>query len=209
MKRIILLAVTALWAVSSYSLLSDEKDIFDNAVYGRICLGFPGGELGSNEVVTAAAQFEVGTIFYLNSLKIADKMKLGIDVTYLSISGLVNSPDLINNNKTDSYFMAGFKAGPCFSYNFTGKWIADAYIKLYPHMFRAGETAAHNYNAVDQTKLGTSFGLNVRYRALMVGFEYASAKYDFVVGTPSRSTLATTDKSLKIPIPYFSLGVKF
>jgi hypothetical protein len=209
MKRIILLAITALWAVSSYSQSGEDKGVFDNAVYGRIGLGFPGGELGSNEVVTAAAQFEVGTIFYFSSLKIADNMKLGIDITYLIISGLANSPDLINDNKSDSYFLAGIKAGPCFSYNFTGKLIADVYFKLYPHLFRSGETQYHAYNGEDQTKLGTSFGLNVRYRALMVGFEYTSAKYDFVVGYPDGSALYDYSESIKIPIPYFSLGVKF
>jgi len=191
-------------ALSAYCQVAGGEDNLDNAVYARIGLGFPGGTLGDEEVVTAGPQFEVGTIFYLNSVKIADKMKLGVDVTYLSLSGVVNSPDLINDNKTDSYFMAGVKAGPCFSYNFAGKFIADAYFKLYPNMLIAGETEYHDYNAENQFKLGTSFGLNVRYRALMVGFEFSSTKYDFEVGTQSPK-----NESIKLPLTVVSLGVNF
>jgi len=204
MKKILLIAICVFLSVSSFSQSENGNDIFDNAVYARIALGFPGGELSDNDVVTAGPQFEVGTIFYLNSLKIADKMKLGIDVTYVSVSGVVNSPDLINDDKSDSYFMAGAKAGPCFSYNFAGDFIADAYFKLYPNMLIAGETQYHDYNAENQFKLGTSFGLNVRYKALMVGFEFTSTKYDFEVGT-----LSPSSESIKLPVTFVSLGVNF
>jgi hypothetical protein len=71
-------------------------------------------------------------------------------------------------------------------------------------MLIAGETKYYDYNAENQLKLATSFGLNVRYKAIMVGCEFTSAKYDFVVGT-----LSPDNKTIKLPVTIVSLGVNF
>ncbi len=205
MKKVILLAVSILMAAYSYS--QSSNNVFDNAVYARIGYGFPGGELKTNDVVTAGGQFEVGTIFYINSIKLADKLRLGVDVTYLSITGLLNMESSQNDNKTDSYFTAGLKVGPCVSYNLTGDLIGDVYFKIYPNMFIAGETENHNYNAENQTKIGTSFGLNLRYKAVMLGFELTSNKYDFDLPVAARTIQATETQAIKLPVSFLTLGV--
>lgn len=206
MKRIILIVLIAVLGISAYSQ-NGNKGVFDNAVYARLAYGMPGGELKTIGAVTAGGQFEVGTIFYLQKLTLPEKLKLGIDVTYLSISGVFNKKSSQDNNKTDSYFMAGAKVGPCVSYNFADEWIGDVYFKLYPHSFIAGETENHFYNAENQFKLGTSFGLNVRYKALMVGCEFTNAKYDFTITAPAK--VASGKTSVKLPVTFLSLGVNF
>lgn len=208
MKRILLLAVSILLATSAFSQSANGSDLLDNAIYFRAAYGFPGGDLKTNEVITAAGQFEVGSIFYLNKVKIADKLKLGIDVNYLSFSGYVNMKSSMEDNKTDSYFTAGVKAGPCLSYNIADHLIADVYFKVHPHMFIVGETENHNYEADNQFKLGTSFGLNLRYKFIMVGCEFTSTKYDFDLPVAARSMQETSTKSIKLPVTFLSLGVK-
>jgi hypothetical protein len=208
MKRILLFAVSVLLAASVFSQSGNGNDVLDNALYARVGYGMPGGDLKSNEAITAGALFEVGTIFYINKLKIADKLKLGIDVNYLSFSGFANRETMKNDNKSDSYFNAGAKIGPCLSYNIVDYLVADVYFKVHPHMFIVGETENHNYDGENQFKFGTSFGFNVRYKFIMLGCEFTSAKYDFDLQVPARSIQETSTKSIKLPVTFLSLGVK-
>lgn len=207
MKKLLLIAVAAIITTVGYCQ-QNTTNVFDNALYARVGLGFPGGELRDNEVITAAGQFEVGTIFYINSLKTGDKFRLGLDVTYLSFTGMAHLGQLRDDNKTDSYFTAGLKAGPCASVNIVGNLMADAYFKLYPNAFIVGETENNNYEADTQFKLGTSFGFNLRYKAIMLGMEFTSAKYDFNNISVSRLALESSTKSIKLPVTFVSLGVK-
>lgn len=209
MKRILLFAVSLLWAASVFSQSGNGNDVLDNALYARIGYAMPGGDLKTNEAITAGAQFEVGTIFYINKLKIADKLKLGIDVNYLSFSGFANRETMKNDNKSDSYFTAGAKVGPCLSYNIVDYLVADVYFKVHPHMFIIGETENHNYDGETQFKVGTSFGFNVRYKFIMAGCEFASSKYDFNLPEEGRAMSATSTQSIKLPVTFLSLGVKF
>lgn len=210
MKKTFLLALTVLLAGYSFGQKTNgnKSNVFNNAMYVHVGYGFPGGDLKSENELTAGAQFEVGSRFYINSLALPEKLKLGIDATYLSISGMVNKDSLKNNNQTNSYFTAGVKVGPCVSYNFAGQWVADVFLKLHPHYFITGEHDAI-YNAATQLKLGTSLGFNIRCKALMIGCEFTSAKYDFDVTThtPARALLETTSKSIKLPVTVLSIGV--
>lgn len=206
MKRLFLLAVAIVLAVTTFSQNSD----LDNAVYVRLGYGMPGGTFKSTLNTTAGAQFEVGTIFYLNGLKLPEKLKLGIDATFLSFSGFVDRQMMKDNNETVSYFTAGAKVGPVVSYNFAKNFVGDVYFKLHPHYFITGQKH-EDYTADNQFKLGTSFGLNVRWKFLMVGCEFTSAKYDFVQTlVPAARLLENTqDLSLKMPVTNLSLGVNF
>jgi len=206
-KKIILIALIAVFSFSAYSQNSD-KGVFDNAVYARLGYSIPGGPLKTDETVTAGAQFEVGTIFYINKLSLPEKLKVGVDATFLSISGFANKTTSMDDNKSDSYFTAGVKVGPCVSYNFTGQWIADAFFKIHPHQFIVGETENHNHIASNQFNLGTSFGFNVRYKALMIGCEFTGAKYDFDVDVDAGTQGAVTEP-IKFPVTTLSLGVNF
>ena len=208
MKRILTIAFSILLVTSAFSQSANSPDLLDNAIYFRAAYGFPGGDLKTNEVITTGGQFEVGSIFYLNKLKLADKLKLGIDINYLSFSGYVNMESGMEDDKSDSYFTAGAKVGPCLSYNIVDNLIADVYFKLHPHAFIVGETENHNYEADTQFKLGTSFGLNLRYKFIMVGCEFTSTKYDFELPVAARSLQETSTKSIKLPVTFLSLGVK-
>lgn len=197
-----------MFAGLSFAQKNAGNKLFHNALYARLGYAMPGGELKSGNILTAGAQFEVGNIFYINALKSPEKLKLGIDATYLSLSGFVNQDSLSANDETNSYFSAGVKIGPCLSYNFAAQWIADAYFKLEPKYFITGQKGI--YDAATQFKLGTSFGLNIRYRAVMLGCEFSSAKYDFdVASTTVKALEDTTPKSVKLPVTVLSLGVNF
>ncbi len=210
MKKNVLLALALMIAGYSFGQKSADvkANVFHNTVYAHVAYGYPGGTLKTEGVLTAAAQFEVGSLFYINALPLPEKLKLGVDVTYMSISGLINKDNLSNNNQTNSYFTAGIKLGPCLSYNFAGQWVADVFVKLHPHYFITGEQ--NKYDAATQFKMGSSMGLNIRYKALMLGCEFTSAKYDFTVSDLSaRSVQATTSQSIKLPVTFLSLGVNF
>lgn len=208
MKKTLLFAFATILAFSTFA--QNSSDVLDNPFYARIGYSMPGGDLKSEEVITAGGLFEVGTIFYLNSLNLPEKMKLGIDVTYLSINGFFNKKMSDDQNKTDSYFSAGSKLGPAFSYNFYGNWVGDIYFKVHPHQFMTGEDENFGYNAPSQVKFGTSFGLNIRWKALMIGCEFVSAKYDFEIASPaSKAALETIEKSIKLPSTNLTLGVNF
>lgn len=199
MKKAAFFALLLVFTTMTYA---QSNGVFDNAVYLRLGYGFPGGDLKTKEVITAGAQFEAGTIFYLQSLKLHEKLKLGIDVT-LAGQGFVNQDNMFNNNQTNSYMKAGLKVGPCLSYNFAGDWIADGYFKLFPHAFGTGEH--DTYFAETQFKLGTSMGLNIRYKALILGCEMSSGKYDFEYSGGEEPE----NVSIKLPATMLSLGVKF
>ncbi|MEI6059356.1 MAG: hypothetical protein WCR72_01545 [Bacteroidota bacterium] len=208
MKKPFLLVFAVLLAGFSFGQKGNgtNTNVFSNPLYVRIGYGSPGEDLKSEKVLTAGAQFELGSIFYINAVKLPEKLKLGIDATFLSFSGLVNRDSLSKNNKTNSYFTAGVKLGPCLSYNFAGHWIADAFIKFHPQYFITGEH--DKYDAATQFKLGSSMGINIRYKALMIGCEFTSAKYDFdVATTTTRTALETTSKTIKLPVTFISLGV--
>lgn len=204
MKKITLFAIVALLSVTAFS----QKGVFDNAVYIRPGYAFPGGDMKDGKVITHGAQFEVGTIFYISGVKLPDNMKFGIDATYMAISGYVNLDKSQNENKTDSYFRAGMKVGPCFSYNFAGNWIGDVYVKAYPHTFVTGEKENSHLDAKTQTKVGLSTGLNIRYKALVIGYEFMTGKYKFDFVDPSMD-VTSDSKNIAIPTSVLSIGVKF
>jgi hypothetical protein len=209
MKKILFVVFAAFLVVSANSQPVNDKGVFDNAVYIRAGYSFPGGTLKSENIITTGAQFEVGTIFYINALNLPEKLKLGIDATYLSLTGLMNREAMSKSNETVSYVTAGCKVGPCISYNFSKDWLTDIYFKLQPNYFITGQEDV-TYTANNQFKFGTSFGMNIRWKFLMIGCEFTSAKYDFDVATsPARSNLATESKSIQLPVTNLSLGVNF
>lgn len=205
MRKIFLTLVAV--SVSLIAFSQNDKGVFDNAFYIRLGSQSPGGDLKTAEAITAGAQFEIGTIFYIKEVRLPERLKFGIDATFASISGFANRKMMNEDNKTDSYFTAGFKVGPALSYNFAGKWIADIYVKLHSHQFMTGEDENHGYHAADQKNFGTSLGLNIRWKALMLGCEYTTAKYDFDK-IPAGDNQFVKGK-ITLPNTIVSLGVKF
>ncbi len=204
MKKTYLFVLAVLLAGSSFSQKSKPTtdNPFKNSVYVRFGYGFVGGPMKTEKQLTAAGQFEVGSQFYLNSINLPEQMKFGIDVNYLSATGMINRDSMSKNNEGNSYFTAGVKVGPCYSYNFAPHWIADVYFKLTPNYFITGESKKGIYNADKQFKLGTSFGFNVRYKVIMIGCEFTSAKYDF-----KETLIPANTSSKKLPVSFLSIGV--
>ena len=210
MKKLLLLSLVTLFAATTFAQSKSNNGIFHNTTYVHVGYGFPGGTFKSEGLVTAAAQFECGTMFYLNFKSLPEKLRLGIDVDYLSLSGMANKDSLSKSNKSVSYFTAGIKLGPCVSYNFGGDFIGDAYFKVYPHKFITGQKDVV-YTAPTQTQFGTSFGLNLRWKALMLGCEFSSATYDFekTSSSSARAAEAVENVSINLPVTVLSLGVNF
>jgi hypothetical protein len=206
MRKIFLTLLALTIVVAAWSQKSGDKGVFDNAFYARIGYAFPGGELKDKEAITAGAQFEIGTIFYVRSVKLPEKLKFGIDATFVSISGFENLKMMNDQNKSDSYMRAGFKVGPAISYNFVDKWIADLYVKLHSNQFYTGEDENHGYHANTQKNFGTSVGLNIRWKALMLGYEFNTSQYDFDK-IPDGEGFKSGKISL--PVSQLTLGVKF
>ncbi|MBK7175230.1 MAG: hypothetical protein IPH84_18890 [Bacteroidales bacterium] len=209
MKTFFSIAVTLFITLSAFSQNSNNN-VFDNAPYVRLGYAIPGGTLKTDEVINAGGQLEVGTLFYINALKLPDQLKLGVDVTYLSLNGLFNKKSASENNETVSFFAVGAKLGPCLSYNPGGEFITDLYFKVFPNYFIVGQKDV-KYTAENQFKLGTSFGLNIRWKALMIGCEFTSNNYDFEVSLPdaSRSATLVEERAIKLPVTNISLGVNF
>jgi len=209
MKKTIMLAVILVIAISAFSQKRTDKGVFKNAFYVRFGYGFVGGDLKSFNLINRDAQFELGSLFYINALNLPEKLKLGIDATYISLSGFAEKDSLMKNHKSVSYLTAGAKLGPCLSYNFAGKWIADLYFKIHPNGFSPVQQD-NTYRAPIQFKMGTSFGLNIRWKALMLGTEFTSTKYDFKIFSPvSKALNSSTPTTIKLPAANLSLGVNF
>ena len=187
-----------------------HKGVFDNAVYLRFGYSLPDGEMVTEEIITEGAGFEVGTIFYLNFLNFSDRFRVGIDATYASVGGYTNLNTLAESFASDTYYLAGLKIGPCVSYNFAGRWIVDATFKIHPHRLGAVEDFNHGYRPVSHNEYGSALGFNLRWRALMLGCEMTSAKYDFeITRSTDRSSDVTENKTVKLPATVLTIGFNF
>ena len=118
---------------------------------------------------------ETGKFFYFNGLNFPDGLKLGINADWVSFKW-----HLINVKEYDqklNNMLFGSKVGPVFSYSPVDGMAIDAYTKFNIEWF--GLTVWKN-EAIDESELfmgffgpGYSFGLNFRYNALIVGFEFS------------------------------------
>ncbi len=118
---------------------------------------------------------EVGHIFILNSLPLADNLRFGINVDWLS--GYYHS--LMSDLYKKRFFAIGSKVGPSLSYSPVDKLVFDTYIKINPvwassliaseEHVGAGEDYQFNFGFFG---LGYSFGINVRYKILILGFDF-------------------------------------
>ena len=117
---------------------------------------------------------EVGTIFPLNGIDIADNMRLGINVDWLALK--VQSFNLNGSNNLLNGMVAS-KVGIAFSYGLSRAIIFDAYGKVSPvwagavfmnHADASG--TIDTYRGFIQFMYST--GINVKLSFIMLGFEY-------------------------------------
>lgn len=136
----------------------DDKDIWDDINTKRH--GF---------------MIESGKFYYFNSLELVDGLKLGINPDWYSFRWhLLNDKDY--DSKSHLIFL-GSKVGPVLSFSPLDGMAFDAYGKLNIDWVSVLLMTAEN---MDTSELGFGFfgfgyslGLNFRYNALILGFEFA------------------------------------
>jgi hypothetical protein len=138
-------------------------------------LGLDGKSDWPDEMKRTGGLFEVGHIYMLNKIKIANGMRIGINVDFLSLDYHRFS---VKSAKYSSNFVyVGSKIGPSFSYSPVKRLVFDTYFKFNPVWVAGDATMFHDESTDDQFYMGYmgikySVGLNVRYSILMLGFEF-------------------------------------
>jgi hypothetical protein len=216
-----------LLAATSFAVFSQDGNL-KKQTYFRFGLsvptwkyyGFDGKSDFSDDLKRTGGLFEVGHIYMLNKIKIANGMRIGINVDFLSLDYHRFS---VKSTKYSSNFVyVGSKIGPSFSYSPVNKLVFDTYFKFNP-VWVAGNVALYNdENMEDDLFLGFmgikySVGLNVRYSILMVGFEFnpGFAKLKYYDKTENKLTDTymsnADDNGDKTPVPGFNitLGLSF
>jgi hypothetical protein len=189
MKRVCLLLIAVF--IANFTFSQEDGDL-KNRFYFRGGLSIPtwkyGGEDGKDDfpddTKRGGAVFELGSIFMLNSLKLVDGMRIGINVDYLSLSYHSMKSNDYDAARTALFF--GSKIGPSFTYSPVDKLAFDTYIKFNPVWIASvvddsyGDEDPDVYMGFFGTKL--SAGFNIRYSILMIGFEYnpGSAKLKWI-----------------------------
>ena len=179
MKKIYLLLIVL--SVSSIVQSQDSGDL-EKQFYIRFGFSNPTNSyIGIDDnsfwddVKKAGGVFELGQIFILNSIPLSDGLRLGINVDYAEFSyhqlSSKSTDDALGILKISS------KVGPSISYSPIKNLVFDAFIKA-KIPWIAGlafiEDGSVNYDEAYSGTLGFGFstGINVRYRFIMVGFEY-------------------------------------
>jgi len=177
---------------------------------------------------------EVGTIFYLG-LPLQEQFKVGIDIAYLDFS--IN-PVNWDNAGTDwasgdmylsPFVFIGQKYGVAFSYNPIGALILDVSLKIGPTLtipseledrrgnYSNNEELSYNYfiSTDINMMLKKSVGLNFRFHALIVGWEFnwgrinTTGSYSFL--NINNYTVHRVEFNCLMPTSSnrFTIGVKF
>lgn len=159
--------------------------------------------------------FELGSIFYINRLKIADGVRLGINADYISITAQVF--DLSDEVNLANVFI-GSKVGLAFSYNPVSTLVIDAIAKLNPVWGAGiGVQVDGEMDGDEDIYLGFmgikySIGINVRWSVIMIGFEYNPGSMKLQNDSGSGEYFGNlNDGSDKTPMSYcnFTFGFSF
>lgn len=189
MKKLLLAALFA-----GASLIGFAKGDLDNQFYFRGGLCRPTWNYGFAEKKSdyedfngdtpkrSGFAFELGNIFMLNSLPLADGLRLGINADYLS---LYNAKFVHDDYKFNTFFF-GSKVGPSLTYSPVSNLEIDVFAKIHPVWFALGTETNEdnsfadvmsdgNFNAA-ALKMKYSVGFNVRYAIAMIGFDFCPGK---------------------------------
>jgi hypothetical protein len=182
MKKVLFLFLVSL--IPSFTFAQKDGDL-DNQFYFRFGASMPtwkyygadGKDDFSDDIRKGGGIFEMGSIFMLNSIRLADGMRIGINVDYLSMS--YHRFKLKNTNFDDFSFFFGSKVGPSFSYSPVNKLVFDAFVKYNPVWVTGKVVDDKNmtnrsdpYVFMGFVDSKLSAGVNVRFSILMLGFEY-------------------------------------
>jgi hypothetical protein len=158
----------------------------------------------------------MGRIFMLNFIRLAPGMRIGINVDYLSIC--YHQLDANRETSLEYKYMdvsLGSKIGPSFSYSPVKHLAFDIYGKINPVWIGAANSQLVHVDNSDQTYLGYlgikySLGLNIRYAALITGFEFNPGSMRFKNtsdGIDHDPYLYNSDGTNKTKIPCYNITI--
>lgn len=156
--------------------------------------------------------FELGHIFILNQAALADGLRLGINVDYAEFSfNHLGGTDVDDINL--GVVKLASKIGPSLSYSPAGELVFDVFFKA--KIPWVGGVVLYTVDDVEEVFLakpgiGFATGLNLRYRFLMLGFEFNSDKMKFESQDyPGEYFGDYTGDSDKTPMPSMSFSIGF
>jgi hypothetical protein len=179
MKKISVLLVVVLISAA----VSSQEGNLKKQFYFRLGASVPTWRYYGNDGKTDFSEgtkriggiFEVGSIYMLNGIQLAEGMRLGINVDYLSV--WVNRFTYNGGSPSTNFAYLGSKVGPSFSYSPVNHLVFDAYVKFNPVWASMNYLKFGDENTEDELFFGFmgikySVGFNVRYSLLMMGFEF-------------------------------------
>lgn len=178
MKKLTILLVVVLISLSAFC----QK--LDNPFYFRFGYSNPSWkyfgfdkEAWGTEVNKYGVNFEIGTIFMLQTIPKPENISLGINVDYLYVNYNNFKLSSANGDNNLGIYRLGSKIGPSFTYSPIEKMAFDIYVKA---DLAWGAIAVPNDDGFDEGddyfldlfSVGISAGLNFRYDVLMLGIEF-------------------------------------
>lgn len=155
------------------------------------------------------ANFEIGTIYTINKLRIARGVRLGINVDYLSLKAhvfnLPGSENLYN-------LFIGSKVGPSLTIKPEEGLSFDIYAKLNPVWIGGVYYNKQDFEQGLDSYLGYvqfmySFGVNVKLAVFIVGFEYEFGSMKVKNNAGDYWGNASDPASERTPMPGFNLTI--
>jgi len=225
MKKISILLLVCCLSTLSFA---QESQGLDNRFYVRIGYSMPANSyLGYNNspyqelISTTGGVFEIGSIFMLNNLDLGDGLRIGINVDFAEVT--------YHQFKYEDTFevvklhmgQVSSKVGPSLSYSPVNRLVFDGFFKLKIPWVAFGYFEApddpdlnedYYLGAID---IGFSAGINIRYSALMLGFDFSSNNMKMNSDEDSEVYLGNFldpyDSGEKTKIAYmnFTIGVNF
>lgn len=157
--------------------------------------------------------FELGHIFILNNPALADGLRLGINVDYAEFSYHQLTDTDVGADFALGVLKLASKIGPSLSYSPHGKLVFDVFFKA--KVPWVGGIALYTSEEVEEVFLakpgiGFATGLNMRYRFLLLGFEFNSDNMKFESQDyPGEYFGNLSDDSDKTPMPSMSFSLGF
>ena len=162
-----------------------------------------------NVVSKIGANFEIGSIYMLNKIRLGRGARFGINVDYISLKAhvfnLPGSENLYN-------LFIGSKVGPLFTYMPEKGLSFDIFAKLNPVWVGGIYYNHQDFEAGLDSYLGYlqfmySFGVNVKLAFIMVGFEYEIGSMKVKNNNGEYWGDYSDPASLKTPMPGFNLTI--
>ncbi len=212
----------------SFASTAQDGEGLDNRFYFRGGFSNPtNAYLGYNntpnpELITSKGWVvEIGSIFMLNNLNLADGLRLGINVDYAEITyHKFRYEDDVEY--VDLYMgQVSSKVGPSLSFSPVNRLVFDGFFKLkipwvaFGYFDAPDDPELHESYYLGAIDVGFSTGINIRYGALIVGFDYSSNNMKMNSDEDSEVYLGNfldpsdTGEKTKFAYMNFTIGVNF